>query len=84
MSKEKESSLVDSLADFAAKRWNRPCKVCRLPKEILDQVNAGLRAGIGSVTILNWLKQQIIKLEDRPQNHNTILRHKKECLHEAA
>jgi len=47
-----------SLAEFAAAPRPRTCAVCRLPENVLTELNAGLLSGVEETTGGKWLRSE--------------------------
>jgi FKBP-type peptidyl-prolyl cis-trans isomerase (trigger factor) len=47
-----------SLADFVKHKRCEGCKVCALPKELLDQIRTASERKIKRTVVLEWLKSE--------------------------
>lgn len=49
---------MDLMEFSLAKQYSAGCKVCGLPKSLREELDAGLRSGIPSTHVEQWLKAE--------------------------
>lgn len=49
---------MSSLLEYAEKSGSGKCSICRLPLEILAEVDSAIRIGVGPTVICQWLAEE--------------------------